>query len=78
MVQEARVVIPPHLHGSSQLRSKGKNPLHFAPRVFQIITMFHLRFKTLLRLFLFALIRGAFRFAKKYDMPTTIKPSHEI
>ena len=75
MVRQTRAVIPPHLHGSSNLRSKEKNPQDFAPSVLQPSNMFHLRFKTLLRLFLFAIIRGAFRFAKKYDMPKPINPT---
>jgi len=78
MVRKARAVIPPHLHGSSQIRSKEKNPQYFSQTVFQTSSMFHLRFKTLLRLFLFAAIRAAFRFAKKYDMPKPINQSHEI
>jgi hypothetical protein len=74
MVRQASVVIPPHLHGSPQDGSKEKNPRHSAQTVSHPSTMTLEKPKTLSRLFLFAIIRGAFRFAKKYDMPKTINP----
>lgn len=74
MLAGNRAVIPPHLHTSCPDRNGKLTPPNFGKQVTETTTMKQ-RLEAHCRLFLCAMIRAAFRFAKKYDMPKPIKPT---